>query len=155
MKNIKRAGLVTASATTLVVGGIAFAAWTSTGTATGTVTAGQQTALTGEDGANPVALFPTQSKDVTITFTNENSYPVLVKTISKGALGVVGGVGCTAGNSAVTFSDAPVGANDYLAAGATRAYTVTATMGADSADGCQNAAFSTEYTASAVSTPVQ
>ena len=154
MKNTKRAGIITASATTLIVGGVAFAAWTSTGTATGTVTAGQQTSLVSTDGANTVALYPTQSKDVTISFENANSYPVKVMTVTKGALSVSGGTGCTPGNSGVTFSDASVG-DDYIAAGGTKSYTVTATMTADSNGGCQGASFSTSYTASADSTAVR
>ena len=81
MKNTKRAGIITASATTLIVGGVAFAAWTSTGTGTGAVGSGTDTNLT-VSAAEVSGLYPTGSVVQTVDVKNNNEYKVVLKSLT-------------------------------------------------------------------------
>lgn len=150
MQKTKRSAVVGAATIALVGGGIAFAAWTSTGTGTGSATAGDAAVLGVAQDAAVGGLFPTGTKDVSITVTNTNSYPIKVSSLVPGAVSVDSGhAGCT--SPAVTFSSLTA-LTDRVAAGGTKTYTVNAAMGADSSNGCQGATFSTPYTATGAST---
>ncbi len=142
MKNTKRAGIVSASAATLIVGGIAFAAWTSTGTATGTVTSGTQTGLT-VTSETVSGLYPTVDKTFTVTVKNTNPYAVQMRSLLRTA-------NANPAACLVSFTE-QTGLSDVLAADdGTKIYTLTASMGKDS-DGskCQGVDFVQEYQATA------
>ena len=152
MRNSKRIKIVAGGTAVLFGVGVAFAAWTSTGEGTGTVTAGEEAGLTVEqtNAAAVTGLFPTDTKAIDITVTNDNVYGVTVASLVGGPLQISGGAGCTPENAAVVFADEPT-LSDYLAPSASETYTLDVSMGADSYDGCQNAVFSVLYTANAAS----
>ncbi len=76
MKNFTRRSTIAGVATLALVGtGIAFAAWTSTGTGSGTADATNAVNLTVNVG-NASGLYPTGSKTATFTVTNPNPYAV-------------------------------------------------------------------------------
>ena len=78
MKSRKKfVGIMTA---VLLVGGVAFAAWTATGDGTGTATAAtaQDLSITPESADN---LYPGGPFDLTVDIYNPNPYPVEVTTI--------------------------------------------------------------------------
>ena len=144
MKNSKRAGVVSATAATLLVGGVAFAAWTSTGTGTGSVTAGSEQGLTVEQVAPVTGLYPTGTKDFELVVTNGNPYAVEITSLVK----TVDGGSDNLGDCDVTFNEKAI-LSDVVAAGDTKTYTLTASMGDNPAQDCQNQAFSYAYVATA------
>ncbi|QWC85283.1 M73 family metallopeptidase [Nocardioidaceae bacterium] len=148
MKNSKRAGIVSASAATLIVGGVAFAAWTSTGTADGSVTAGTEKDLVVTT-SNVSSLYPQKSVTIEFAVKNENPYSVRVTTVSPAATTATSAAGCPGGD--VTFGEAALesGSSATLAEGASALYTATVTMEADAASACQGATFTNTYTATA------
>ena len=76
MKNFTRRSTIAGVATLALVGtGIAFAAWTSTGTGSGTADATNAVDLTVNVG-DASGLYPTGSKTATFTVTNPNPYAV-------------------------------------------------------------------------------
>lgn len=83
-KNIKRAGIVGGVIGAVVAGGVAFAAFTSSGTfmAGGNVSSGAQP-LTATSGTI-TELFPGDCSDVTVTFHNPNKQPATID-LSKGS----------------------------------------------------------------------
>ena len=116
--------------------GVAFAAWTTEGTGSGTATAGKDQALT-VTVSPATGLYPTGSTNVAYTVTNPNSYAV---TLSQASLqGVtVDKAGCVP--SVVTGS--PVIVTDRIAAGATStSKTFPVTMSNAATDECKNAVF--------------
>ena len=147
MKNSKRAGVVSATAATLLVGGVAFAAWTSTGTGTGAVTGGNEVDLTVTQVEAVSGLFPTGSENFEITVTNNNPYAVKVTSLLKTGAG-----SANLGQCQVSFTELP-SLNDFLAPaetpGASRTYTLTASMDENPAEACQGAVFSHLYEATA------
>lgn len=149
MRNIKKTAVVGGTVAALMGAGIAFAAWTSTGTGSGSATAGSDQGLTVTGGTTVTGLFPTGSKDVTVTVTNNNDYKAVMDTITAGATTVTGNTGtCTAtvvstvDKSGLTdVLDAAGGANDSVD------YTFAFSMTNSAEDGCQGATFSIPFTA--------
>jgi hypothetical protein len=80
MKNRKK--FVGIMAATLLVGGIAFAAWTATGTGSGNAQATSANALTTSVATTTGQLFPNGTGDLVITINNSNGYPVNITSIS-------------------------------------------------------------------------
>lgn len=139
------AGLVTLG---LLGAGIAFAAWTSTGSDSGAATADTAKNLTVVVDDTVTGLYPTGSKDVTFTVKNNNPYPVTLDTATVSNLAVAApSAGCTIHD--VTTS--PVSVSDRLAPGATTTAThvVTVNMGADADDACQGKTFTFDLSVSA------
>src|SRR5437867_8484127 len=76
-----------AAATALGVGGvIAYAAWTSSGSGTGSVLARNASALVVADGLASNTLYPNGKADLIVRLTNNNAYNVNVSAITLGAL---------------------------------------------------------------------
>lgn len=78
-KNTKRIGIVGAGVIALAGTGVAFAAFTGTGTFSAHGATGQMTTLTGT-GTIDKALFPGTCENVTITFANPNPQAAMVDT---------------------------------------------------------------------------
>jgi len=108
MRSLKK----TAVAATIVVGlasvGVAFAAWTTNGTGSGSAKATSSIALTTVDAAasTTAQLYPGGSGDLKITIQNDNAYPVRVTNINNGAGSITSdkGTACNA-STGVTFVD--------------------------------------------------
>jgi len=150
MRTIKKTAVVGGTLAALMGAGIAFAAWTTTGTGSGSATAGSAGSLTVTGGSAVTGLFPTGSKDVTVTVTNNSPYKVAMDTITAGTTTVTGNTGtCTA---SVVSTVNKSGLTDVLdasgGAAPSHAYTFTFTMTNSAEDGCQGATFSIPFTAS-------
>ena len=145
MKNFTRRSTIAGVATLALVGtGIAFAAWTSTGTGSGTADATNAVNLTVNVG-NATGLYPTGSKTATFTVTNPNPYAVkLTGADAATNFGVdAGHSGCNVSS----LSSAAQSLTDVIAAGATSSsHTVTISMDNIANDFCQGANFTFDLT---------
>jgi hypothetical protein len=138
----KRSAVVLGAAGVVLVAGVAYAAWTSTGAGSGSVTSttSANSVISSSDAG--AALYPGGTTTFKVKITNPNSYPVVVNSISAGTSNVVNG--CAAG--AVT-SAAVTNPTGTIAAGGTADYTLTATMDHDASDACKSQTFSLPLTA--------
>jgi hypothetical protein len=136
MRNTKRAAVVGLGIVGVMGAGVAFAAWTTEGTGTGSATAGSDQPLT-VTVSPATGLFPTGTTNVPFTVTNPNSYAV---TLSQATLTnvTVDKTGCVP--SVVTGS--PVSLTDRIAAGATStSKSFPVTMSNAATDECKGAVF--------------
>ena len=142
MRKSQRVGVVAGTIAALTGVGIAFAAWTSSGTATGTVTAATSKDLTVQVGA-PVGLYPTGSVTIPVTVTNANDYRVQLDSIAfNGA--TVDKAGCTAAtvtSTSGTYTDVAVPPGQSVRKD------LTVSMSNAAEDACKNAVFTLGYTA--------
>jgi hypothetical protein len=132
----RRAGAIVVGIVVLLAGAVAFAAWTSSGTGSGTASALSAQSLT-INVTPATGLFPTGSVDVAFTVTNPNPYSVTLSQIELTDV-TVDTPGCTA--SVVSGADLPD--TDVIAPGATTAsrnFPVTMSNAAENA--CQGAVF--------------
>jgi hypothetical protein len=135
-RTARRGGGILIAVIALFAGAVAFAAWTSNGTGSGTATATNAQNLT-ISVTNVSGLYPTGSFNVPFTVTNPNPYAV---TLSKIALNgvTVDKPGCTAS----VVSGADLVDTDVIPAGGTTAsrdFSVTMSNAAE--DACQGAVF--------------
>jgi hypothetical protein len=131
-----------------MAGGVAFAAWTSTGNGSGSADAGHQVDLTVNSAKAVDSLYPTLEVQVPVSVTNHNPYPVHLTDITYNAAGSssTAGTDCTVSNIQVTN---PFSGDEVIAAGDTSAtHNATVTMIADAASGCQDATFTINFDAS-------
>lgn len=142
----KRTAVIAAVAVVAVGGGIAYAAWTSTGSGSGKVGSATSVSstITPVDGAG--GLFPGATTSFSVTINNPNGYPVKVTSISTGSSAEVGG--CAAGTVTSTGASNPDG---VIAVGGAGTYVLQATMSADASDACKGQSFSLPLTAQLVS----
>jgi len=120
--------------------GVAFAAWTSTGTGQGTAQAGTAGTLT-VSVETKAGLYPTGSVQVPFTVTNTNPYAIKLTTAHPQNFTVdAQHSGCTVTGGVITGDD--VALSDTLAPSATSAsHQVTIKMSNDAVDACQGATF--------------
>jgi hypothetical protein len=158
-KSVKRAAIVGAAVIVMTGTGIAYAAWTASGSGSGYAKATTAQVLTTVDAtADTVAqLYPGGSGDVRVTIHNPNPYPVKVTSISgNGTITASGGSGtCTV--TGVSFDGAtglsilvPARSNNV---DGSASYTLTgnAHMDNTSDDGCQGAVFTIPVSLSGLS----
>ena len=153
--SIRRPIVVLVATGVALLGGVAFATWTATGTGNGYAKAATAQNLTFDDISATVAatLFP-GSSGVTYSYQihNPNPYPVTVTGLSSGtAVTVVSqtGTGCTAASSGVSYT-APTGTLNIAvpANGDSAVQTFAgASMDDTSVDACQGAIFGLSLTA--------
>jgi hypothetical protein len=147
MRKTQKIAFVGGTVGVLMAGGVAFAAWTSSGSDTGNVTAGHQVNLS-VDAGDVSGLYPTLGVDVPVKVTNNNPYPVTLSTIHYTDAGSsTSAAGCALSNVVV---DDPDPAGEILAAhtqGAVHMAHVTMIAGADTS--CQDAVFTLNFTATA------
>ncbi|MDP9419005.1 MAG: hypothetical protein M3P53_02460 [Actinomycetota bacterium] len=141
-KNVAVLGAATSS---LLVAGVAFAAWTSSGAGTGSAKAGTSTdsAIAGVAPIGANDLYPGAVKEAFVTVSNPNAYPIDVTQIGAGSSLVVN-TGCTAGSvrtdvlgtgaAALTRSDADT---TVIAAAGSGTYKLVVRMSNDAADACK------------------
>ncbi|MGW3958893.1 hypothetical protein ACWED2_03655 [Amycolatopsis sp. NPDC005003] len=157
MKNptLRRVLVVTTVVGATLGGGIAVAAWTSSGSGTAGAKAGTAAApTTGTVDTSAMTtglLYPGVSGDALIRITNPNPYSVKVSDIVGGGTATVSGnSGTCAGNTVTWNAKQP---NTVLAAGATTTITVAGavSMASTAPDGCQGAVYSLPVTVTVVS----
>lgn len=154
MKNMKRAAVVGGATLALLVGGVAGAAWLSTGSGDGNVTAGTEQGLTvaGVDGVT--GLYPTGSQDLTVNVTNDNPYPVNLDTLAwDGVTPTTDDTDCSGASVTAALKTGQT-LDDYIGPGATVGNVFVVTMAADADDACQGATFTLTFDAGASSTAV-
>jgi predicted transcriptional regulator len=143
MRKTHKIAIVGSTVGILMAGGIAYAAWTSQDSGTGTVTAGSETGIT-VDATDATGLFPGQSKDILVTVANDNDYDVKLLTLAYvSADSSTDAAGCDVSNVDV---DVTFAAGEVVPAGETSdEYTATVTMDDDAAEECQGAVFTLSF----------
>lgn len=140
----------------LVVTGVLFAAWSTSGSGNGYAKAGSASALTlGDASASTSAdLFPGTTGAVKLSVTNPNSFPVRITAVAKQAAGSITSDKGTACNAAtgVTFTNQS-GLTLDLAAGATSTFTLSGAVAMSNAsdNSCQGAIFTIPVDVTAIS----
>lgn len=145
----RRTSIATAATLMVLAGGVAFAAWTATGTGSGYAKAQTVQALTTVDASasTTAQLYPGGTGDVKVTVNNPNSFPVTVTGVSgSGTITSDKGAGCNAATG-VTFTNT-TGLLDVVPASSSATITLTAkaAMGSTSDNTCQGAVFTIPIT---------
>lgn len=145
----KRTAVIAGVAVVAIGGGVAYAAWSSSGSGPGQVgsTTNIDSAISPVSGAG--GLYPGRTVSFEVTINNPNGYPVKVTSIGAGSSDVTSG-GCAAGT---VTSAAVSNPNGTIAAGKSGTYTLQATMNADAADNCKSQTFTLPLTAQLASVP--
>lgn len=143
----KRTAVIAGIAVLAIGGGVAYAAWSSTGAGSGTVGSKTSVASVITPVAGTTGLYPGGSVDFQVTISNPNDYPVKVTSIAAGASDETVD-GCLAGTVTSAAVSNPTGTID---AGQSGTYTLQATMKADAADNCKSQTFSLPLTAQLLS----
>ena len=142
MRTTKKAAVVGTTVAALMGSGIAFAAWTSTGSGDGSASAATDKGLS-VSAAPVTGLFPTGTQNQAVTVTNNNDYPVTLDALTSSV------TTHDAGTCKITsvLNDGPATAR--IAAGAGVLYHFTVGMGADSDDSCKLGTFTIGYSSTA------
>jgi len=156
-RNGAKATAATVLTGVLLAAGVAFAAWTATGTGQGYAKAGTAQALTTLDGSGSITntLVPGGTGDFVIKISNPNAYPVsLAGATLTGSVAATGGIGtCT--TTGVTVSQSAIDGTlpHTIAANGTWTDVVSAGASMDntSQNGCQGATFTQSVTLSGAS----
>lgn len=155
MRRIQKVSIVGGTVATLMAGGVAFAAWTSTGEGSGTATAGSAQGLT-VTGGGVTGLYPSGDQSFNVTVKNNNSYSVRIDQIELTGNDSVSNGGSLPSAAACAMSDvtpeiAHDGNGTLIAAGGTATINgaVKVTMHIDASDNCQSADFNVGVKATA------
>ena len=151
MSHRKLLAFVAASAS-LVIAGLVFAAWLTTGSGSATAKAGSSQALSTVDASasTSATLYPGVSGDVTVRISNPNPFPVRVTSVSLNGVNAditPDGGHASCSPTGVSFSNQTGLSIDVPAKSGGTNGTTTATlagaaaMSNASADGCQGATF--------------
>jgi hypothetical protein len=125
----------------MLIAGVAFAAWTSTGSGSGAATADlASNASTVASAAAGDDLFPGADTTISVTVTNNEAYPVMVSGFDAGSSSVIADPACAAGTVTTDADSSP--ADTVIEPGETADYDLDAHMINDPANGCQGASFS-------------
>lgn len=155
----KRAAVVVTAGSLMLGGGVAWAAWTNTGTGAANAKATTATALVVTAGTPASTLYPEPTGGypnstvgaIYTTVANPNNYPVTVTTVSVGTVSITPQAGktCAAGSVVATAASMTLTTPVQLAANASAtAVTIPSAvkMIATAEDGCQGASFSAPVT---------
>lgn len=139
-----RAISVGAAVVALVAAGLVYAAWTTSGTGSGTAKATSAQALTTVDASatTTASLYPGATGNVTIKISNPNPYPVRVNSVTgNGAITAdAGHPGCA--TTGVSFTDQTGQTIDVPANGQNEVTLNNAASMSNASDsGCQGATF--------------
>lgn len=162
MRKTQKTAVVGGTVAVLMAGGVAFAAWTSTGTGDGTVTAGHQQDLVVTAGSAS-GLYPTGFRTVDVQVKNVNPYPVAIDqleldgAVSDSAASDDTNLPACDASTDVIPSIADAGTDTYIAPGATVTVSnaVKLSMEPTAADNCQFDTFTVGVKATAHSVAVQ
>jgi hypothetical protein len=142
-RNKKRLAVLGGALAIFVVGGgIALAAYLSSGTGTGETTSSVAVNSTITPNDRGAQLYPGSTTTYTVTINNPNPYPVTVTSISSSSSTAVGG--CPAGTITSAGVTSPTGT---IAANGSASYPLTAKMAADPDNSCQGKTFTMPLTA--------
>jgi hypothetical protein len=142
----KRSAVVLGAAGVVVLAGVAYAAWSSGGAGTGSVTSTTSVESAITPGSSGSALYPGGGTNFTVTIDNPNNYPVVVTSISTGSSNAING--CAAGT---VTSAVPEGTTGTIAAKGSGTYTLHATMSSTATDACKGQTFVLPLTATLAS----
>ena len=150
-KLTKKTLAVSAALMLMGTGGVAFAYWTNSGSGTGSAATGTNLAITVAQGTSSAVLVPGgPSSTLSGTFTNPNTSPVFVNTVTATLASVTGSVGtpaCTVADYALDTATITIGAQ--AAADDTTAWSgivVKMLNSATNQDACKNATINLSYT---------
>jgi hypothetical protein len=153
MRLSRKLSAVAAGVIALAVAGVAFAAWTASGTGSGAAQATSASAVTYSNGTTTAQLFPTGSGDLVISVHNPNGYKIqITDVVSTGATTVdAGHSGCNASSVALTAQHS---LTKVVAANTTADVTLTGSVTMDNTanDSCQGATFTIPVSVTAAST---
>lgn len=126
----------------LMAAGIAFAAWTATGTGSGYAKATTAQVLTTVDASATAAatLYPGATGDVELEISNPNPYPVRVTSVTGNGAITASAPGCNAGSVGFTDQD-PVTLDVPASGSASFTLSGAVTMDGTANDDCQGAVF--------------
>lgn len=147
MRNSKRISVLAGGTAALIGVGVAFAAWTSTGTDTGQVSSISDSGLTVAAADDVVGLFPTGSQTISVTVENINPYKVALTSIDVGDI-VASNPSCNVAAVSAPDNTAPattLGEKDSATDSATFQFVVS--MSNDANDDCQGNTFTVPFTA--------
>jgi predicted ribosomally synthesized peptide with SipW-like signal peptide len=141
----KRTTVIAAVAVLAVGGGVAYAAWSSTGKGDGSVASAEdvESKIVPVDGAG--GLYPGATVEFIVEIDNPNPYAVQVTAISAGSSEETAG-GCAEG----TVTSA-AGVGGRIEVGQKARYALKATMNVAAADNCKDQTFTLPLTASLLS----
>ena len=151
MRKIQKTAVVGGTVAVLFAGGVAYAAWTSEGSGSGTATAGSESGLTVHV-TNASKLKPTETVTLDITVDNNNTYAVNLDSLTYNAAdsSVSGGLGPGCSVADLSNVDSLSSLVDRIDGNDTSVvHTVEVTMDADASNDCQGAAFNLSFDASA------
>lgn len=153
MRISRKAAVVALTLLVLGAFGVAFAAWTASGTGSGAAQATSAEAVTYSNGTTAAQLFPTGSGDLVISVDNPNPYKIeITDVVGDGTITAdAGHSGCNA--ASVTFTDQH-GLSEVVAAETTADVTLTGAVSMSNAanDSCQGATFTVPISVTAAST---
>lgn len=141
----------------LFAGGVAFAAWTSSGSGTGSAQSTTSIDSVIAPGTSAADLYPGATGSVTVTVSNPNPYPIVVNSISAGSSALVNTT-CVAGtvttdarpNDAAGLSQTG-GSVKTIAASGSGTYTLVTHMTTTALDSCKSQTFTVALTAAVTS----
>lgn len=158
-RNRRRAAVVFSIGALMLGGGVAWAAWTNSGTGAANAKATTATALVVTAGTPASTLYPEPSNGypnstvgaIYTTVANPNNYPVTVTTVSVGTVSITPQAGktCAAGSVVATAASMTLATPISLPANASAtAVTIPSAvkMLGTAEDGCQGASFSAPVT---------
>jgi hypothetical protein len=146
--------VVVAAAILVVAAGVAYAAWTASGSGSGYAKAGTAQALDSVDvsATTSATLYPGATGDLQLRIDNPNPYPVRVTTVTgSGAITSDKGAACNA-STGVTFADQSGLTLDVPASSAST-FTLSGSVSMSNAsdNSCQGAVFTVPVTLSGAS----
>ena len=122
----------------------AYAYWTTSGSGTGSASAGTLSQVTIDDVVIGAALRPNgPARDVTIKLKNPNNFPVDIVSITADAI-TSDKLGCGGSGTGVTLDLSAV--TGSIAANFTKTFTASASMSTSSATECQGSTFASNLT---------
>jgi hypothetical protein len=157
MRHYKKLLVVPLLCGAAIATGVAFAAWTSTGTGTGQARSTTSVDSVIAPGTNVADLYPGSTSSVTVTVSNPNGYPIVVNSISAGSSNLVNAT-CAIGS--VTSDARTIDATGLfqadlatktIAAGGSGTYTLVTHMTAGALDSCKSQTFTLPLTATLTS----
>jgi hypothetical protein len=151
MRKIQKTAIVGGAVATLMAGGVAFAAWTSTGSGHGDVTAGDASTIP-VSAVSSDLLYPTGSVDLTVTVGNGDPYPLNLDSLTATSVtvdGTHGDAGCDVAKVHATSGTYQTALANRIAVDQSIDKTLKLSMDADAANACKGAIFTVHYDASA------
>ena len=147
MRNSNRVKIVAGGTAALFGIGVAFAAWTSTGTDSGSVSSIGDSGLTVAADEGVTGLFPTGQQTIDVTVTNTNPYKVALDSITVDSI-VSNDADCNVASVTAPDNNTPATTLDAAGDAADSAsFPFVVSMSNDANDECQANTFTVAFTA--------